>query len=46
MDTVLGLFGMALFIVGVIALAAGITYAVVRLTPAKKPEPDAGETDG
>ena len=43
MDTVLGLFGMALFIVGVIALAAGITYAVVRLTPAKKP--DAGESE-
>jgi len=41
MDTVLGLFGMALWIVAVIALAAGMTYAVVRLTPEredKKPE--------
>jgi hypothetical protein len=31
--TVLGLIGMVLFIVGVIALAAGVTYLVVRLTP-------------
>ena len=41
METVLGLFGMALWIVAVIALAAGMTYAVVRLTPEredKKPE--------
>ena len=38
MSTALGLLGIALFIVGVIALAAGVTYGVVRLTPAKKPE--------
>ena len=41
METVLGLFGMALWIILVIALAAGITYAVVKLTPEredKKPE--------
>ena len=41
MSTVLGLFGMALWIMSVIALAAGITYAVVKLTPEredKKPE--------
>jgi hypothetical protein len=45
MSTVLGLFGMAIWIVSVIALAAGITYAVVRLTPerAEKPE-EAPET--
>jgi hypothetical protein len=39
METILGLFGVAVFIVGVLALSAGITYAVVRLTPQKKPSP-------
>ena len=41
METVLGLFGMTLWIVSVIALAAAVTYAVVKLTPEredKKPE--------
>jgi hypothetical protein len=33
---VLGLFGIAVFIVGVIALAAGITWIVVRVSPAPK----------
>jgi hypothetical protein len=42
METVLGLFGMVLWIVAVIALAAGVTYAVVRLTP----ERDEKETEG
>ena len=40
METVLGLFGMALWIVAVIALAAGMTYAVVRLTPEKADKPE------
>jgi hypothetical protein len=31
--TVLGLIGLAIFIVCVIALAAGVTWTVVRLTP-------------
>jgi hypothetical protein len=41
MDAALGLVGMALWIVTVIALAAGVTYAVVRLFPADdaKPKP-------
>jgi len=39
MDTALGLLGVAVFIVCVIALAAGVTYAVVRLTPQRKPQP-------
>ena len=41
METVLGLIGMVLFIVGTIALAAGITWVVVMITPSgprKKPE--------
>jgi hypothetical protein len=33
MDTVLGLLGMAVWIVSVIAIAAAITYVVVRLFP-------------
>jgi hypothetical protein len=33
MATVLGLFGLVAFIVSVIALAAGITWAVVKITP-------------
>jgi hypothetical protein len=42
---VLGLLGIAVFIVCVIALAAGVTWAVVRLSPApgskKKPASEA-----
>jgi hypothetical protein len=32
---VLGLIGMALFITAVIALAAGVTWLVVKVSPAK-----------
>jgi hypothetical protein len=44
LETVLGLIGMVLFIVATIALAAGITWVVVKVTPSgprKKPEPTA-----
>jgi hypothetical protein len=34
MDTVLGLIGIAVFVSGVIGLAAGVTWVVVRLFPA------------
>ena len=37
MDIVLGLAGLAAFIVCVVALAAAVTWAVVRLTPSKTP---------
>jgi hypothetical protein len=40
-ETVLGLIGMVIFIVAVIALAAGVTWLVVRITPSgpkSKPE--------
>jgi hypothetical protein len=36
METLLGLVGLALFIVAVISLAASITWAVVKITPAEK----------
>jgi hypothetical protein len=45
-STALGLIGLAFFIVCVIALAAAVTWAVVKLTPppgskpAKQTEPD------
>jgi hypothetical protein len=43
MDTVLGLFGVAIWIVAVIAVAAAVTYIVVKLTPGDK-SPKAPET--
>jgi hypothetical protein len=46
METVLGLIGLAVFIVCVVALAAGVTWLVVRLSPAPggkpKPQDDSG----
>lgn len=46
MLTVLGLLGIVVFIVSVIALAAGVTWLVVRFSPSpkpkKKPTPEAG----
>jgi hypothetical protein len=45
MTTVLGLFGIALFCAAVIALAAAVTWLVVKLSPAKKPKPAAPSGD-
>ena len=39
MTTVLGLFGLVFFIASVIALAALVTWVVVKVSPAKKPSP-------
>jgi len=36
--TVLGLFGLVIFAACVIALAAGVTWLVVKLIPAERPE--------
>jgi hypothetical protein len=46
MDTLLGLFGVAIWIVAVIALAAAITYVVVKLTPGDRSTkaPETGKT--
>jgi hypothetical protein len=33
MDTILGLFGVVIWIAGTIGIAAGITYLVVRIFP-------------
>jgi hypothetical protein len=37
---VLGILGIAVFIVCVISLAAAVTWAVVRLTPQRKKKPE------
>ncbi len=43
MDEALGLLGLLVYILAVIALAGAVTFAVVRLTPSRrkkaKPEP-------
>jgi hypothetical protein len=44
LETVLGVIGMLIFIVATIALAAGVTYVVARITPSeprKKPSASA-----
>ena len=43
LENVLGLIGMVIFIVATIALAAGITWVVVKITPSgpRKPKPEA-----
>ena len=35
METVLGLIGMAIYMVVVVSLAAGVTWLVVKLSPSK-----------
>jgi hypothetical protein len=35
-ETVLGLIGLALFVVGVIALAAGVTWLVIKISPTQR----------
>jgi hypothetical protein len=42
-ETLLGLVGLALFIVGVIALAAGVTWTVVKITPAERQPKKTGD---
>jgi hypothetical protein len=44
METVLGLLGIVVWVVGVIALAAAITFVVVKVSPADKPRKDEPET--
>ena len=38
MDAVLGLIGILVFAACVIALAAGVTWIVVKVSPAEKPD--------
>ena len=41
MDTALGLLGLVVYIACVVALAAAVTWTVVKLTPSKAAKPDA-----
>ena len=43
MKTALGLFGIVLFIIGVIGFAALMTWVVVKVSPAGGPKPKPGE---
>ena len=42
MKTVLGLFELAFYVVSILALSSAVTYAVVKISPAKsaKSQPD------
>jgi hypothetical protein len=42
--TFLGLIGLALFVVGVIALAAGVTYLVIRISPTQRDKKKTAES--
>jgi hypothetical protein len=46
MSNVLGLLLFVIYIACVIAAAAGVTWLVVRLTPAKKPKPPPAAAEG
>ena len=35
METVLGLIGLAVYIVAIVGLASGVTWVVVKLSPSK-----------
>jgi hypothetical protein len=39
MQSALGLVLFVVYILAIVSLAAGVTWLVVRLTPAKKPKP-------
>jgi flagellar biogenesis protein FliO len=43
-STALGLLGVVVFVVCVIAFAAGVTWVVVRLSPARSPASKQSET--
>jgi hypothetical protein len=38
MQSALGLLGFVVYIAVIVAVAAGVTWLVVRVTPAKKPD--------
>jgi hypothetical protein len=41
MGTILGLLGLVVFVVGVLALSAALTFTVVKLTPRREEKPPA-----
>jgi hypothetical protein len=43
MDTILGLLELALYVCGILALSAAVTYAVVRISPSQSAKQAAGK---
>ncbi len=41
MSNVLGLIEFVVYVLAIVGTAAGVTWVVVRLTPKRKPKPDA-----
>ena len=39
MDTVLGLLELAFYVIAILSLSAGVTYLVVKISPAKEKKP-------
>ena len=44
MQTVLGLLELVFYVVSILTLSAAVTYAVVRISPAKTTKPHADKT--
>jgi hypothetical protein len=44
METVLGLIGLALYVLAILALSAAVTYAVIRISPTRTTKPKAEKT--
>jgi hypothetical protein len=43
MDTILGLLGLTVYVVAVLALSAAVTLAVVKISPAQSAKEEAGK---
>jgi membrane-bound ClpP family serine protease len=43
-DTLLGLLGLAVYVVGVLLLASAVTYAVVRISPSQSAKEQAAKS--
>jgi hypothetical protein len=45
-DTVLGLIGLVFFVAGVIGLAAGVTYLVIKISPTQREKKRTADAPG
>ncbi|HET9324627.1 MAG TPA: hypothetical protein VFO03_12175 [Gaiellaceae bacterium] len=43
MGTILGLIGMVFFVAGVIGLAAGVTWTIIKISPTRRTSKDNAE---
>ena len=46
MGTALGLIGLVLFVVGVIGLAAGVTWLVIKISPTQREKKKTADAPG